>query len=151
MTRWRNGEAEIDALLAAGHLQRITGAQADGAPWLERSRRMLKTARDVADDDPESGFVLTYDAARHACTGLLAHQGLRPTTSVRHYAVEQAVRAQFGDAFKPFATLRRRRHEVEYPAFPGELVEVEEVIEALDVVERLVDGAERLLARLGVY
>jgi hypothetical protein len=42
---------------------------------------------------PDSAFVLAYGAACQACTALLAEQGLRPTTSGGHYAVEESVRA----------------------------------------------------------
>lgn len=84
MTRWANGEATIEQQISAGHLQRITGAQADGGPWLDKARKTLRTATGILDDDPESAYVLIYDAARLACTGLLAQQGLRPTTAGGH-------------------------------------------------------------------
>lgn len=34
MGRWRQGEAEVEQLLAGGDLQRLRGGQADGAAWL---------------------------------------------------------------------------------------------------------------------
>lgn len=105
--RWTRGEAEVEALVTARAVQRV--APADGSAWLDKARRTVDTAAAVGEGDPESAFVLAYDAAQHACTGLLAHQGLRPTSAGGHYAVERVVRAQFGDAFKPFAALRRRR------------------------------------------
>jgi hypothetical protein len=147
--RWSRGEAEIDALVAAREMQRV--AAADGAAWLDKARRTLATADGVGDGDPESAFVLAYDAARHACTGLLAHQGLRPTSAGGHYAVERAVRAQFGDAFKPFAALRRRRNELEYPAFPGECVEATEVTAAVATADALIDAVVRLLPEVGPF
>ena len=39
---------------------------------------------------------MRWAAARQACVALLAQQGLRPTTAGGHYAVEEAIRAQFG-------------------------------------------------------
>ena len=80
MTRWQRGEADIERLLAQGELQSLTGAAADGAQWLSKARRTLSTAKGVADADPDSAFTLAYDAARFACTALLAQQGLRATT-----------------------------------------------------------------------
>jgi hypothetical protein len=151
VSRWRNGEADVERLLAARDLDRVTGAQADGVAWVDKARRTLDTARAIAADDPESAFVLAYDAARHACTGLLAHQGLRPTTKGGHYTVEQAVRAQFGEAFKPFAALRRRRNELEYPAFPGERIESDETDQAVADAVALVDAADALLPNLGLF
>jgi hypothetical protein len=149
--RWRLGEADVERLVAARDLQHVVGGQADGTEWVERARRTLATARDIAADDPESAFVLAYDAARHASAGLLAHQGLRATSQGGHKAVEDTVRAQFGEPFKPFGMLRRRRNELEYPAFPGERIDADEVDEALTVAATIVDAAAALLPSLGLY
>ena len=43
------------------------------------------------------------NAARIACIALLAWQGMRATTNGGHHAVERAVKAQFGEGFRPFA------------------------------------------------
>lgn len=91
MARWSRGESEVSALLGAGDLQKLTGEAANGERLLEKAAVTLTTARSAIERDPDSGFVLAYDAARQALTGLLAHQGLRPTTKGGHYAVERAV------------------------------------------------------------
>lgn len=78
----------------------------------------METARSTVERDPNSAFVLAHDASRQALTALLVEQGLRPTTKGGHYAVEQAVRAQFGPGFRQFGALRRRRNELEYPNGP---------------------------------
>lgn len=119
MARWQAGEAEIQALLSGGELQKLSGDAASGELLLAKSSTTLATARSVISSDPDSAFVLAYDASRQALTALLAHQGLRPTTRGGHYAVEQAVRAQFGSGFRQFGALRRRRNELEYPERPG--------------------------------
>jgi hypothetical protein len=115
MARWKRGEAEVEALIAAGDLQQLTGDAADGERLLTKAAVMLETAGTAIERDPDSAFVLAYDSARQALTGLLAHQGLRPTTKGDHYALERAVRAQFGPDFRQFGALRRRRNELEYP------------------------------------
>jgi hypothetical protein len=120
MTRWPQGEAEIEQQLSAGHLQKVSGGHADGTRLLAKAQRTIATAADVADSDPDSAFVLAYDAARYAGTALLAQQGLRPTSAGGHYAVERALRSQFGHGFRRFGTLRRRRNELEYPNVPDE-------------------------------
>jgi hypothetical protein len=150
LTRWRRGEAEVEALLAAGDLQRVSGAQADGSAWLDKARRIHASAAAVPDD-ADSTVTLAYDAARFACTALLIQQGLRPTTKGGHYTVERAVRAQFGDAFKPFAALRRRRNELEYPLFASEEVERAEATAVLAVATSLIDAAARLLPEVGLF
>src|SRR5215469_13677707 len=106
MTRWQRGEADMERLLAEGDLQSLIGAAADGAQWLSKARRTLSTATGAAEADPDSAFTLAYDAARFACTALLAQQGLRPTTRGGHYAVEVAVREQFSGKFSQFGALR---------------------------------------------
>lgn len=116
--RWGSGEADIERLLATGHLERVQGAQADGGSWLDRARRALDAARLVAAAAPDSSIILAYDAARQACVALLVQQGLRPTTAGGHYAVEEAIRAQFGAGLRAFGGLRRRRNELEYPRPP---------------------------------
>jgi hypothetical protein len=149
--RWSQGEAVVERLIADRHIQQVTGAQADGSPWLERARRTVETATGIAADDPDSAYVLAYDAARQACGGLFAQQGLRPTTSGGHYAVEEAIRAQFGPVFRPFGTLRRRRNELEYPTSPGDRADHDEALHAVQTARQLIDAVQRLLPELGMF
>lgn len=102
MSRWRVGEAEVETLLAERALQPVTGSAADGTHGLARARRTLASAQVLLDADPTNALVLAYDAARQACTALPAQQGLRPTTTGGHIAVERTVRAQFGAPFAPY-------------------------------------------------
>jgi hypothetical protein len=149
--RWAPGEAVIERLIDDRRLQRVSGAQADGAALLARAHRTAETAQAIATDDPDSAYVLAYDATRQACTALLAHQGLRPTTQGGHYAVEEAMRAQFGDAFRAVGTLRRRRNELEYPAYPGGEADLDEVAEAIGMTRGIIESAERILPDLGIF
>ena len=151
MSRWQLGAAEIDRLLEEAALQRVSGGEADGTAWVAKARRTVATARAIAPDDPESAFVLGCDAARYACTALLVHQGLRPTSRGGHYAVEQALRAQFGDVFRAFGALRRRRNQLEYPAYPGEHVALAEVESTMSHVAAIIEAAARLLPEVGVF
>ena len=98
-----------------------------------------------------SAYVLAYDAARFACIGLLAQQGIRATTDCGHYAVERAVRAQFGDGFRPFTDLRRRRNELEYPRFPEDTATPEEAQQAVEVARNLIAAADQLLGQLSFF
>jgi HEPN domain-containing protein len=148
--RWSRGEAEVERLLGEGRLQKVAGSAADGTEWLERAQRTLRTAQAIADD-PDSAFILSYDAARHACTAVLAHQGLRPTTAGGHYVVDEVLRAQFGDLFREFGALRRRRNEIEYPTRPGDDVEQDEAKSATATTERLIDAARKLMPNLSLF
>jgi hypothetical protein len=151
MTRWAIGAAEIEALISAGALQTITGNAANGEPWLTKAATTLASARSLVAQDSSSAYVLGYDAARQACVGLLAQQGVRPTTSGGHYAVEQAVRAQFRDAFAVFGTLRRSRNRIEYPVHPTDQITADQAREALDAVATVLEQAAQLLPSLGLF
>ena len=151
MSRWPRGEAEIQALIAAKQLQQVAGGQANGEHLLGKATRTVATASEIARDDPDSAYVLAYDAARYAGTALLAHHGLRPTTSGGHYVVEVALRAQFGDGFRAFGTMRRRRNELEYPSGPGETTTPEEARRAITDAERLLRAAKQLITTLPLF
>src|SRR6266542_2082745 len=84
-------------------------------------------------------------------TALLAHQGLRPTTQGGHYAVEEAVRGQFGESFRAVGTLRRRRNELEYPTYPGDEADRDEVADAIRMARQIIEAAQRILPNLGVF
>lgn len=152
MKRWTIGEAVIEALLAKRHLEHVIGDAANGEPWLEKATTTLESARLVTATDPLSAYVLNYDAARCVCVGVLAQQGLRPTADGGHYAVEQAIVAQFRDAFGIFGSLRRGRNRVEYPIHPtdGE-ISIEQADEAIDAVAAMLDQARQLLPNLGLF
>jgi hypothetical protein len=151
VTRWRKGEATIERLLAAGELQRVTGAQADGQAWITKARRVLVSAAGLCDPDPESGYVLAYDAARFACAALLTHQGLRATSAGGHFAVDVAVREQFGGPFEEFGGLRRQRNELEYRS-ATDPVSADDANHAVSLATKLVDASEpeQMLPHVGL-
>ncbi len=151
MARWTRGEAEVEALIASGDLQKLTGDAASGERLLAKAAVTVETARSAIVGDPDSAFVLAYDSARQALTALLAHQGLRPTTKGGHYAVELAARAQFGPGFRQFGALRRRRNELEYPERPGDDATTEEATEAVENARAIITAAEGLLTQLGLF
>jgi HEPN domain-containing protein len=149
--RWKVGETVVERLLKEGRIERVQGAQADGESWLERARRSLDAARIIAAAAPNSSIILAYDAARQACVALLAQQGLRPTTAGGHYAIEEAVRAQFGAGLRAFGGLRRRRHELEYPLYPSEEASAAEAAEALETASDVIEAVAGLLPNLGFF
>jgi hypothetical protein len=151
MARWRRGEAEVERLEREGKLQYVTGAAADGSPLLAQARTTAATAASLIEVDAYSAYVLAYDAARFACVSLLAQQGLRATVDGGHLAVENVVRAQFGDGFRPFADLRRRRNELEYPRLPANTSTDDESRQAVEVAENLIEVAGKLLGQLSFF
>jgi hypothetical protein len=151
MSRWPRGEAEIEQLITKKQLQQVIGGQTNGAHLLQKASRTLETAGQIADEDPDSAYVLAYDAARYAGTAIFAQQGLRPTTSGGHYAVELALRAQFGNRFRPFGAMRRRRNELEYPTGPGETTTYDEAYKAIQDAKALLMAAQQLLPTLSIF
>ena len=149
--RWSAGEATVERLLASRHIERVQGAQADGESWLERARRGLDAARLLEQSSPDSSVVLAYDAARQACMGALAQQGLRPTTTGGHYAIEEIIRAQFGPVLRAFGGLRRRRNELEYPLYPSEQADAGEAAETLETAAEIITAVAKLLPNLGFF
>ena len=82
---------------------------------------------------------------------MLAQQGLRPTTSGGHYAVEETIRAQFGPVLRAFGGLRRRRNELEYPLYPTEQADGAEATETLDTAAEIIAAAAKILPNLGFF
>jgi hypothetical protein len=151
MSRWPRGEADVEELVRRGELEHVRGAAADGSPLLARADTTGATAAGLIATDAYSAYVLAYDAARFACVSLLAQQGMRATTSGGHYAVERAVRAQFGPGFRSFGDLRRRRHELEYPRLPVDAASEEQATQAIEVAQRLITAAKVLLGQLSFF
>jgi hypothetical protein len=151
VSRWSRGEADIEQLLQRGELELVAGAAADGIPLLDQAERTATTAAGLTATDAYSAYVLAYDAARFACVALLAQQGMRATTSGGHYAVERAVRAQFGPGFRPFGDLRRRRNELEYPRLPADTATEDEAMQAVEVARQLTTAAKALLGQLSFF
>jgi len=150
MSRWPRGGAQIEQLIANKQLQQVIGDKPMGNTYSRRRRApSRRQARD--DQDPDSAYVLAYDAARYSGTAILAHQGLRPTTSGGHYAVEVALRAQLGDGFRPFGALRRRRNELEYPTGPGESTTYAEAQRAIQDAQGLLQAAQQLMPTLSIF
>jgi hypothetical protein len=56
MARWTRGEAEVEALVAAGELQKLTGEAANRQRLLQKAAVTLETARTAVDRDADSAF-----------------------------------------------------------------------------------------------
>lgn len=132
-------------------MSRCTAPRRTANPGSDGDPRGIDAARIIAEAAPDSSIILAYDAARQACIALLAQQGLRPTTAGGHYAIEEAIRAQFGTSLRAFGGLRRRRNELEYPLYPTEKASADEAVEALKTADEIIDAVTRLLPSLGFF
>jgi len=76
---------------------------------------------------------------------------MRATSEGGHATVDEVVRAQFGDGFRPFTDLRRRRNEIEYPRMPADTTTADEAEQAVKTAERLISAASSLLEQLTFF
>ena len=151
MTRWKRGEATIERLISAGEIDTISRSASDGAAVLEQANRRLRIAEAALEIDSDGAYTNSYDAARLAAAALLAQQGLRPTVTGGHRAVETALLAQFGEGFAKFSVLRRRRHELDYPDTSYSEASDEEAQDAVQVAQLFVETAAKILPELGFF
>ena len=125
MARWPRGEADVERLVRLGHLP------CDGGD--DRAQR--------------SGQRL---CARLRRRSLRSHRATRPPRAASHnggghVAVESVIRAQFGDGFRSFGFLRRRRNELEYPSAGLAASDAQEAVDALAQALSIIEAADRLL------
>jgi HEPN domain-containing protein len=156
MARWRKGEQQVATLIEQRHLQQVAADSQTAAALLASAGRHVESARRTVDADPEAAYALAYDAARKSATALLAHQGLRPTTSGGHIAVVDSIRAQFPGVpgLTSLDRLRRRRNQAEYPNPTSyDPITVDEANDAIQTAAECVSSASRLLQldELGVF
>ncbi len=153
--RWEQGRADIDALIADGHIERVPASREHADRLVEQAGRHLTSAEATADGDPEGAYGVLYDAGRKALWAVLANEGLRPTTRGGHLAVYRAVLAQLdppmGATLRPFDRMRRQRHAAEYPATDTPALSSQDVLDDLPKIRAIVDLATRVLDTMGVY
>ena len=148
---WARGRADIERLLAAGELERVTPSPDVAERLLADAEAHIRLAAKGTSDDPAGALQLGYDAARKAAAALLATQGLRATTRGGHIAVLDAARAQFNDkggmpVFGRINRLRRRRHDSEYPSDDTPAIATDDADRALTIAREAVDAARKIIA-----
>lgn len=149
---WTPGRDKIAGMIRNRQLEQLTGDAADGTFHLDRAHTALTSAEALADSDPASSFTLAYDAYRMCLGALLAHQGLRATSTGGHLVFGEAARAQFDGRFTAFDTLRRVRHAAEYPRSPSDAeVPAADAREACQVTRAAWDAARQLIPHLGLW
>src|SRR6476620_4890398 len=119
MASWPTGVDTIKALIAAGNLQQVAPSMESAHGFLAQAAGHLDSAQRVAETDPTGAYSLLYDAARKSLAAVLQAQGLRASSRGGHYAIQEAINAQFTkppprEAVRPFGRLRRTRNQIEY-------------------------------------
>ncbi len=155
MTRWNQGRATIDALIARGSLERVPASRDSAEAEIARARTHVVSARQLLDSDPEGAYTLLYDGARRALAAVLQNQGLRATSRGGHIAVYEAVLAQLdpplGPLLRPFNRMRVRRNEVAYRSSEAPSVTPEDVTADVAKVEDLIGVAEKTIPNMSRY
>lgn len=154
MASWPTGIDTIKTLIAAGSLQNVAPSLESARGFLVQAAGHLDSAQRLADTDPTGAYTLLYDAARKSLAAVLQAQGLRATSKGGHYAIQEAIAAQFTkppprDAFRPFGRLRRTRNQVEYDDITT--ITAEDVQTEIPVVRSLYAMAEHLVEALPVF
>jgi hypothetical protein len=153
--RWNQGRDQIEELIAAKEIERITPDRDAADRLLAEARSHLASAAVIAEDDPAGAYSLVYDAARKALAAVLENEGLRATSRGGHIAVYNAVRAQLdpplGTTVQPFDRMRRRRNAVEYSASTQGQVVVEEIGEDSVKAQAIVDTAAGVLDQMSPF
>ncbi|WP_410607523.1 hypothetical protein [Amycolatopsis sp. lyj-109] len=155
MTRWNQGRATIDALIARGSLEPVPASREAAEAELGRARTHVASALQLLDSDPEGAYTLAYDAARRSLAAVLQNQGLRATSRGGHIAVYEAVLAQLdpplGPLLRPFNRMRVRRNEVAYRSSEAPSVTAEDVAADVAKVEDLIGVAEKTIPSMSRY
>ncbi|NEM92369.1 HEPN domain-containing protein [Galbitalea soli] len=155
LTRWENGRAEIDRLIAQGRLSKVAANRDLADSYLQAARSHVLSATVLSGSDPEGAFQLAYDAARKALAAILVNQGLRAGGQGAHLTIYEAVRAQLdppkGKEIRLFDWMRRLRNSTEYPDTGDKTADVDDVSDAIPVARSLIELAEGVLDVMPVY
>ncbi len=121
---------------------------------LDVAIKHLDSAALVAESDPDGAYTLVYDAARKSLVAVLQAQGLRATSKGGHYAIQEAIAAQFTkppprEAFRSFARIRRTRNQVEYDDIS--LITAADVVSDAESVRAIHSMASLLVPQMPVF
>lgn len=155
IARWEKGRAEIDALLAARRLDRVSASRDLADLLLAQAETHLASALKLQIDDVPGSFQLAYDAARKALAAVLANQGLRAKGAGAHVTLYDAVRAQLhpplGPILDQFDWMRRLRNSTEYPDLEKPIANKADLGEAIPAAMKILELARSVLDRMPVY
>jgi hypothetical protein len=154
MSSWPTGIETIKQLVANGNLQKVAASREAATGYVTAAGKHLESASAVASTDPDGAYSLLYDAARKSLAAVLQTQGLRATSRGGHYAIQEAIAAQFtkpppSAAFRSFGRLRRTRNQIEYDDISS--ITAEDVEADLDTVRQLLAMASQLIEVLPIF
>lgn len=157
VTRWEQGRADVDRLIAQGRLERVAPNQQHAQVLLAQARRAVQSAVVLAStEDTITAFTAAYDAARKALTAILLNQGLRPGSGEGGHAVlREAVLAQLEPPSQPavraFGWMRQTRNSSAYPQPDRATATDHEVTDGIEAAHAIIQVAEKVIPVMPVY
>ncbi len=155
INRWDRGRAEVDGLLADGHLQKVKPDRNLADLAIGQAKRHLDASHHTLEVDPVGSFQLAYEASRKAFAAVLENEGLRATSKGGHRAIEDALRAQLvpplGKQISNFGWMRSLRNASAYPSFERPTADADDARKAQLMADELIALAEKLLDQMPVY
>jgi HEPN domain-containing protein len=152
---WAPGRDEILTMIDRHDLETVIASMDLAAALLTQSDEAIATAADAADAGRwYSAYANLWDAVRKALSALLQAQGLRPTRTGGHIAVEQAAVAQFSGAMgallRPVPRMRSTRNDTEYPD-PDTQIEADLVLADLAKARDIIAACHQVMPHLTVF
>lgn len=156
MAPWPTGQQLVARMVHEGRLEHVPGDPDRTEDLIATTETKLGSAQLLTEIDPDSAYILAYDAARFLLNALLAAQGLRVKggTEAGHLTLQEVVQAQFGDdLFRFFSRMRRTRNELEYPPLTktAQTVSAEDVSERISQVRAVLQPVRALVGQLPLF
>jgi hypothetical protein len=147
---WARGQARIKQLLADGELEIVTASETHAQRLLDEAHRHLRSAEQIAEGDTTGAYQLAYDAARKACSALLAVQGLRaPPKAGTSPSKTPCANSSGGPAgvkaFDALGRMRRRRAASEYPRPDTPTITADDTTDAITTTRTILTNTKQLL------
>lgn len=152
---WAPGREAILGMIERHHLVIVVASSDLARSLLAQADEALETASEAALAERwYSAYANLWDGVRKALSALLQAQGLRPTRTGGHLAVEQAAIAQFtgslGVLLRPVPRMRSTRNDAEYPD-PDTQMQPARVLADLGMARDLVEACGKVLPHLTVF
>ena len=136
----------LEDLIRAGRLERVNPDAEAARTRVDEAKLHLRSARQIADADPNGAYQLLYDASRKALRAHMLANGLRPANRPGAHDATGCYGALMlaspGAAVRRFDAMRRNRNRSEYGVmlFERSLIERD-----LVYAERIVAAVEENL------
>lgn len=131
---------ELKAMAARQELEVIEASAVKASELLTGARRSLATCRVIAASDPKSTLLLAWDGvAFPTLTAALALAGYRVTSRMGHHRVAVEAARQLFEADALLSRIGSVRRMRDRGMYEGDPPEVEEVTDALDDCEGLIE------------